>query len=452
MTSYIEHIFLCLLAFSVAMECILAVLHSHAAESSIESLPRGFEFRISPESHAKAARYTSAAAQAGLYQVFVGAFFALGVTYGGGVDVLTSVWATLFSDSLVAEWLVFVSILLAAACLELPFGWFLRFRIASSFGFSSRSQIDWLRSTLTYTGFGVIVLLPVASAAIVLGANLGENWWIAAAAVWAAGVAYRLKIGAWIALTLNADKYEEAPSETSEKIHDFLRRHGLQVEAVLTGPRPASWKHGHVVFAGMGRSKKLIVFSHVLKELDEDEVMALVAHEVGHEKGRHSLIKFAVYSILGAVYFYFAAQAGYRNEVLEGFGLTNPFALSEAGARVGYVLALGVVIVPALYYPVKPLVNAASRWMQYRADEFAMRQVGVNSIAGALVKMHRDYRTTLTPSAAYSLFHYDRPHAGMRVERIYDAAARLGLPLEGPTADLNPFINRSIIRTHGEEK
>lgn len=449
MTSYIEHIFLGLLAFSVALECILAVLQSHAAESSIKSVPRGFEGKLTEQEHEKAARYTSASAQASLYQVFIGALFALGMTYGGGIDILTSVWATLFSDSLICEWLVFVFMLLAAACLELPFGWFMRYRIASRFGFSSRSQIEWLRATLTHTGFGVIVLLPAAAAAIVVGASLGENWWAAASVVWTAAAAWRLKFGAWVALSLNSDKYEEVPAEVSERIISFMKKHGVWIHSVLTGPRPASWRHGHVAFAGLGASRKLIVFSHAFKELDDDELMALIAHEVGHEKGRHSIVKFTIYSVLGTLYFYFAAQSGYQNEILEGFGLTNPFALSEAGARVGYVLALGVVIVPVFYYPVKPFVNAVSRWMQYRADAFAMRQVGVNSIAGALVKMHKDYSTTLTPSAAYSLFHYDRPHAGMRVERIYEAAGRLGLPLEGPTAELNPFINRSSTRTHG---
>lgn len=452
MTSYIEHIFLGLLAFSVALECILAVLQSHAAEASINALPRGFEEMLTEQEHEKAARYTSACAQAGLYQVFIGALFALGMTYGGGIDVLTSVWATLFSDSLVSEWLVFVFMLVSAACLELPFGWILRHRIASRFGFSSRSQVEWLRTTLAKTGFGIIVLLPAAAAAIVVGANLGENWWIAASVLWAAAAAWRLKFGAWAAIARSSGRYEEMPAEAADEIISFMKKHGVFVQTVLVGPRPASWRHGHAVFVGFGASRRLVIFSHAAKSLDADELLALVAHEVGHEKDRHWLVKFAVYSLLGAVYFYFAAQSGYSSEVLEGFGLTNPFALSEAGARVGYVLALGVVIVPVVYYPIKPLVNSASRWMQYRCDAFAMRQVGVNSIAGALVKMHRDYSTTLTPSAAYSLFHYDRPHAGMRVERIYKAADRLGLPSEGATADLNPFINRSSTTTHGEEK
>ena len=70
--------------------------------------------------------------------------------------------------------------------------------------------------------------------------------------------------------------------------------------------------------------------------------------------------------------------------------------------------------------------------MQYDADAFAMKTVGANALARALVKLHRDYATTLTPSRLYSLFHYSRPHAGMRVAAILDRARKNRWPLEKP--------------------
>ena len=91
------------------------------------------------------------------------------------------------------------------------------------------------------------------------------------------------------------------------------------------------------------------------------------------------------------------------------------------------MLALALVTFPVLLYPLSPIVNFFSRLLQYDADRYAARAVGRDAMMRALVRLHRDYSTSLTPSRLYSLFHYRRPHAGMRVASL--------LKYKGPTPD-----------------
>ena len=94
------------------------------------------------------------------------------------------------------------------------------------------------------------------------------------------------------------------------------------------------------------------------------------------------------------------------------------------------MIACAIVAFPVLFYPLRPIVNLFSRLMQYDADRFAERVARPDDLVKALVRLHRDYATTLAPSRLYSLFHYRRPHAGMRIEAILTRAKKDGRALD----------------------
>ena len=88
------------------------------------------------------------------------------------------------------------------------------------------------------------------------------------------------------------------------------------------------------------------------------------------------------------------------------------------GIHAGSVCAVALVVFPMLLYPLSPLLNLAARLMQYDADLHAARIAGLDPMISALVKLHKDTTTSLSPSLVYSLFHYKRPHPGMRVANL----------------------------------
>ena len=125
-----------------------------------------------------------------------------------------------------------------------------------------------------------------------------------------------------------------------------------------------------------------------------------------------------VFSAVGFVCCRLAGWAAAERVFFEGFGFSPVLTSDMPGTHAGWVLAFVIVACPVLMYPLAPFVNLFSRLLQYDADRFAARTVGTGAMIGAMVRLHRDYSMTLTPSRLYSLFHYRRPHVGMRVAAL----------------------------------
>ena len=100
--SNIQHVFLALMALSVLTECLLTILHTHAAERAATCVPAPFERKLSAAAHRKAADYTGELAQGRLLLVFAGAGIALLLTYGQGLTLLASLAGALSSSAFCA--------------------------------------------------------------------------------------------------------------------------------------------------------------------------------------------------------------------------------------------------------------------------------------------------------------------------------------------------------------
>lgn len=450
--SLIQEGFLILLTTSVIAECALAVLQTHAAERAAHQVPERFEGKIPLAAHKKAADYTAELTQAALLQTFAGAGAAVLMTYGKGLTVLASIAGALSSNALIAQWFVIAMVLLILAVIEIPFGWYLHCRIPLRFGYFRGSERRWLAKRLKAEFAGWLVELPVIAALLALCEAVGRNWWMLAWACWCAWLIWRWAASPNAVLVRSGRSRPFSDPKTTAMVGDLLKRRGYRLKRLLVMKRPAGWDHSHIVLAGLGRERTVIVFAKAAAKLTREELAALIAHNIGHAAHRHTLLRTAVYAAAGFAVCWFAGWGSVNDAFFEGFDFSPYVTLAREGSHAGFVFAAALVVFPILFYPLKPLVNAFSRAMQYDADEYAARVVGADALIRALVKLHRDYATTLTPSAAYSLFHYSRPHAGMRVDRLLSTARRKNRPLDRPgdavfpgapnIFDISPYLER----------
>lgn len=430
--SNIQHGFLALMTLCILVECLLTILHTHAAERAASKVPPMFEGRLSPAAHRKAADYTGELAQGRLLLVFAGAGAALFFTYGHGLTLLASLAGALSSSALVGEWTVIALVLLIMILLEIPFGWFLRCRIPRRYGYQTENEGHWIARNFKDAFTGWLVELPFIALALALFESIGRRWWLLAWSFWTLYLIWRWRIGPTWTLLRGRRAKPIKDHKTRAMVKDFLALEGLGMRDLIVMKRPSGWDHSHIVLAGFGREKTVVVFAHAAAKLTREELLALIAHDVGHIKHCHAWIRIILFSLSGLLVAWFAGWGARNDAFFEGFGFSPYVTLARDGAHAGFVIAAALVVFPILFYPLRPLVNLFSRAMQYDADAFAMKTVGANALARALVKLHRDYATTLTPSRLYSLFHYSRPHAGMRVAAILDRARKNRWPLEKP--------------------
>ena len=182
--------------------------------------------------------------------------------------------------------------------------------------------------------------------------------------------------------------------------------------------RPASWDHSNIVLSGWGLRRRVIVFAHVAHQLRKDEIVALAAHEAAHVRHFHGVLRLLINVAVSYIFCWLAGWGATHVQFFEGFNYSPMLTLDMPGTHAGSVCAVALVVFPMLLYPLSPLLNLAARLMQYDADLHAARIAGLDPMISALVKLHKDTTTSLSPSLVYSLFHYKRPHPGMRVANL----------------------------------
>ena len=175
--TFIEHTFVSILALYVTLECAVTILQTRAAEKSCGRVPEGFEKKLTLAGIRKAADYTGELAQANLLLTVVGAGFALFMTFGNGLNVFTAVIETIMGPGIPADWVLISLIVLLMLLIELPFGWWARYRVKERYGYMREPRMRWLSRTLSEALWGWLVFMPVSAALLTIFEYAGGDWW-----------------------------------------------------------------------------------------------------------------------------------------------------------------------------------------------------------------------------------------------------------------------------------
>ena len=188
----------------------------------------------------------------------------------------------------------------------------------------------------------------------------------------------------------------------------------MQGVFVMDGSRRSG--HGNAYFTGIGANKRIVFFDTLLDGLDDEEVEAVLAHEVGHFKKRHIrkqiLVRMALSLVGLAVLGWLVDQSWFYH----GLGVSEP---SLAAA-----LLLFLLVSPLFGFFLQPVAARLSRKHEFEADDFAAAEADAQVLIRALVKLYRENAATLTPDPLYSAFHDSHPPAPVRVAHLSALAAK----------------------------
>ena len=163
-------------------------------------------------------------------------------------------------------------------------------------------------------------------------------------------------------------------------------------------------------FTGLGPKKRVVLYDTLIDELTEEEIVAVLAHEVGHYKKRHTLRSMAVSAIQRGVLFWFFSLC------------VNDAALSEALGGDRAYFQLGLIAFAILYSPVNLILgtgmNVWSRSNEYEADAFAARYYEGDYLVSGLKKISVKSLSNLTPHPLYEYIYYSHPSLLKRIDAI----------------------------------
>lgn len=414
----IEHVFLISCVLYVLTECFACARQIISAERGVGRVPEGFSDNLTLAAHRKAAAYTAEAAQAHLVQAFAATAFGAAMTAGHGLIYVTALLETLTTNTLLVQWALIICVLALMSLVELPVNWITKYRLKERFGYQHRSRAEWLRRTAGFTTAGWAVALPATAALLILFELSGGLWWLVLWAVFLCRLLWRWKLSLMRGRLWSRTSRPMHNETLRRRVRSLLAEEGFEMEDLVLMTRPAVWKHAHVLLPGSGRTRRVVVFADTAARLRPDELLAIIAGQLARARMHHARWRI-VFSALTSLLICAAAGWCSVSEVFfRGIGFAPSLTVAQPGSHAGFTVAAALVVFPIVFFPLRALFNYASRRLRYAADRAAARRMGGDALVRALAKLHRDYSNTLTPSAFYSLMHYERPHAGMRVAQI----------------------------------
>ncbi|MDE2503725.1 MAG: M48 family metallopeptidase [Burkholderiales bacterium] len=409
--------FIAALLLSTGLRLWLATRQMRHVALHRDAVPAVFEGRVAPSAHQRAADYTLARGRHGMISMIWSAVLLLGWTLFGGLEALNG----LLRDALLArhgalayELALLAAFALIGALAELPLDWYETFRIEQRFGFNRMTPALWFADLAKGAALAAAIGLPLAALILwIMGAS-GGLWWLWA---WVAWTAFNL-LALVVYPTLIAplfNKFEPlADAALATRVQALMQRCGFAAKGlyVMDGSRRSA--HANAYFTGLGASKRVVFFDTLLQRLTPGEVEAVLAHELGHFKHRHVLQRmvslFALSLVALALLGWLARNSGFYL----GLGVApNLEAPNDALALLLFMLAL-----PPFMFFVSPLMALWSRRHEFQADAYACAQADGGALAAALLKLHEDNATTLTPDPMYARFYYSHPPAGERLAAL----------------------------------
>ena len=404
-----SYIFIILLAADGGLKYYLSRRQVLAIKNSFNQVPSAFSEQIPLVDHQKAGRYSLAKLTLAKYELIFSLFITLIFTLGGGIDKIATLCQ--FSNHPLSSMVAIIfSYTIISSLLGLPFAYYSTFKIEQQFGFNKMTLKLFIMDTLKSTLISAVIGIPLLYLVFWLMNSLGNSWWLW---VWLVLVAFNLLIMV-IYPTIIAPLFNKfSPLDDLElkgKIEDLLTRCGFKSQGVFVMDGSKRSAHGNAYFTGLGSSKRIVFFDTLLKQLSHNEIIAVLAHELGHFKHKHILkqmiVSFAI-MLLG----------------LFIFGLLINQSWFYAGLNVSHInyatgLLLLFIVTGTISLPFAPLMSYSSRKNEFQADDFAKQNSSANDLISGLVKMYRDNASTLTPDELYVKFYYSHPPANVRIKNL----------------------------------
>lgn len=382
-----------------------------------DSVPADFATTVTLAAHQRAADYTLAKGRFGLLSTAFSTVVLLGWTLLGGLDALNG-WLL---EAVQPRWgdmayqlSLLVAFALIAGALDLPFDLYNTFRIEQRFGFNRMTWRMVLGDMLKGLAVAAVIGLPLAALILWIMGATGSLWWLWAWAAWTGFQLLLLVLYPTVIAPL-FNKFEPLPDESLKaRVQSLMQRCGFAAKGlyVMDGSRRSA--HANAYFTGLGAAKRVVFFDTLLSKLSPGEVEAVLAHELGHFKHRHVQKRMAVMfgmSLAGLALLGWLSQ---QTWFYAGLGVQpNLTAPNDALALLLFMLAL-----PPFTFLLAPLAARSSRKHEFEADAYACAQADGRALASALLKLHEDNASTLTPDPLYVRFYYSHPPATERLAAL----------------------------------
>ncbi len=364
-------------------------------------LPAEVKGIYSEEKYQRSQEYKRANCRFELVTASLQVVILLGLLMGGGFAFIDGLVRGRVQGELLVSLLFFALLFFGSEILFLPFALYHTFVLEERFAFNKTTKATFITDKLK--GWLLTVLLggPLLAAVIWFYQVTQGDFWIYAWLLMSGFTIFLTMFYSTLIVPLFNKQTPLEQGELRDAIEAFSAKAGFQLDNVffIDGSRRSTKANAY--FSGLGAKKRIVLYDTLIKDLEVEELVAVLAHEIGHYKKKHT-----IKGIIAAL-----CQTGVMLYILSLF-IANPVLSKALGANV-HSFHLALISFALLYSPLSTVMglamNSFSRNNEYEADRFAAHHFNAAALGSALKKLSVNNLSNLTPHPVYVFFHYSHP-------------------------------------------
>lgn len=386
------------------------VLDTINAKHYNDSIPEELNDVYDETEYKKSQGYKTVNYKFGIWTSLFSFVLTLGFLLLDGFEYVDTIARSYSENPILIALIFFGIIMIASDIITTPFSYYKTFVIEEKFGFNKTTKktfvLDKLKGLLMsiLLGGGIIALI------VWFYQITGNQFWLYA---WGIVTVFTVFMNMFYSKIVVPMFNKQTPLEDGElrnKISDYAESVGFNLEKIFVIDGSKRSTKANAYFSGFGSEKRVTLYDTLVNDLNEEEIIAVLAHEVGHYKKKHILFNLATSILLTGLTLY----------ILSVF-IANPLLSHAIGVEIPS-FHVGMIAFGLLYSPISELtglfMNYMSRKFEYQADDFAKEYFGAAHLISSLKKLSKNSLSNLTPHRTYVFKHYSHPTLRERIVNL----------------------------------
>ncbi|MEM9000531.1 MAG: M48 family metallopeptidase [Bacteroidota bacterium] len=403
-------LFIAIIAILIVQYLIDLVLNHLNAMRFKQKVPAELEDIFNLDEYQKSQSYKMANYRFGRYSNTFSLVLTLAFLVVGGFEWVDGIVRSITIQPIPMALMFFGIILFASSLFSIPFSYYKTFVIEEKFGFNKSTKRLFVADVVK--GWVVTALLGGAILALIIWFLqwAGAHFWFYA---WAAITLFMLFINLFYSKLIVPLFNKQSPLEPGSlknAIESYAKKVGFKLQHIFVIDGSKRSTKANAYFSGFGKQKRVTLFDTLINDLEEEEIVAVLAHEVGHYKRKHIIFNFFASIALTGFTLYILSLFINNPEVSLAIGVSTP---SFHAALIGFAL---------LYSPISEItglfMNYLSRRFEFQADDFAKDTFAPKPLISSLKKLSKNSLSNLTPHPAYVFMHYSHPPLIERIRNL----------------------------------
>lgn len=401
------YIIIGILIVQYSVETILDYLN---AKKYGDPVPKELDNLFDAEEYQKSQDYKKTNYSFGLLTSTFSLVLTLGFLLFGGFEWIDSITRSLTDNSMFQALLFFGIILIGSDLITTPFSFYQTFVIEEKFGFNKTTKKTFILDKLK--GWLILALLGGGILAMVIWFFqwAGTDFWVYAWVVIAVFTVFMNLFYSRLIVPLFNKQTLLAQGSLKEKIESYAQKVGFELKNIFVIDGSKRSTKANAYFSGFGREKRVTLYDTLINDLEEDEIVAVLAHEVGHYKRKHIIFNLIASVLLTGLTLFILSLFINNPNMSLAIGVSKP---SFHAALIGFGI---------LYSPISEItglvMNYLSRKFEFQADDYAKNTFAAMPLISSLKKLSKKSLSNLTPHSAYVFVHYSHPPLIARIRNL----------------------------------